>query len=176
MTKMMQINYVDMEHDVKPNLCEMFQEEMFTNGKYNNAFVIIMNALVFMLFGPLYAIIFSFPVSIIFSMVASCNCFCFVLDMQTAGTTIGILLLPFRLVQMLLVIAIAVIFNVLFWAIMIIPVYILCFSWGARMIYYWTCGHKVASRPRVQVRRISEIYNKKETQNASVKNNCVQVF
>jgi hypothetical protein len=121
---------------------------MLTNGKYNNAFLILLDAFIFILFGPLYAILFSFPISIIFIIVASCECFCFVVDTQTAGT-IGLLLLPFRLVQMLLVIAIVIIGNCLFWTVMIIPVYLLCFSWGARMIYYWTCGKRVSYRPKV---------------------------
>lgn len=159
MNKIMQLNYVDMEHDVKPNLCDIFQENMLTNGKYNNAFIIIINAFAFALFGPLYAIFYAFPASILFAMIASCDCFCFVLDMQTAGT-IAVLLMPFRLLQMLLVVILVTIFNVLFWTLMIIPAYMLSFTWGARMLYYWTCGHKVKSRPNVQRRRISKLYDK----------------
>ena len=91
----MQVNYIDLEHDVKPNLCEMFQENMLTNGKYNNAFLIILQALILTLFGPLYAILYSLPASILFSIITSCDCFCFVVE---PTGVVGLLLLPFRLV------------------------------------------------------------------------------
>ena len=142
---------------------------MLTNGKYNNAFLIISSALLFVLFAPVYAVLFSFPASILFAVVASCDCFCFILDMRTAGL-VAILLMPFRLLQMLIVVVLVALFNLLFWSLMIIPAYILCFAWGARMIYFWTFQHKVVRTPKVQKRRISKLYDKAALQNISDNN------
>ena len=126
---------------------------------YNNAFLIILNVLGVMLLGTPYAVLYSLPTSMIFGMIAQCDCFCVVMDMQTAGV-IGTILLPLRLIQMLLVMALIIIFNLVFWAIMIVPIYILCFIWGFRMIYYWSCGRK--KKVKVTKRRISKAYNREE--------------
>ena len=117
----------------------MFQENMLTNGMYNNAFLICLNVTLIILFGPLYAVFYSLPTSLIFGMIAQCDCFCVVMDMDNAGA-LGYALMPFRLVQMLLVMALIIVFNAVFWAVMIVPVYIVTIVWGARMLYYWSCG------------------------------------
>jgi len=70
-----------MESEVKPNLCQMFQEYTLTNGKYNNAALICLWALVFMLIGPLYAILYAVPISAMFGMIASFDCFCCFMDL-----------------------------------------------------------------------------------------------
>jgi hypothetical protein len=120
-----------------------------------------------MLFGPIYALFYSFPTSIIFGMIAQCDCFCVVMDMQTAGA-VGTALLPLRLVQMLIVMALIIVFNAIFWAIMIVPLYILCLIWGSRMLYYWTCGR--TKKAKVIRRRISKAYNRDERQQIQLAN------
>jgi len=70
---------------------------MLINGMYNNAFLIVMYSIGIMLFGPIYAFFYTLPTSMIFGMIAQCDCFLVVMDMQTAGV-VGTLLLPFRLV------------------------------------------------------------------------------
>ena len=142
----MQLNYVDMDSEVKPNLCQFFQEYALTNGKYNNAALICIWTIIFMLFGPVYAILYSFPISLMFGMIASFECFCCVTDLEG---TVGLLLLPLRLAQALVVMGLMVVFNVVFWAIMLVPAYVLVFSWGFRMLYYWTCGRSLNHRPKV---------------------------
>ena len=57
---------------------------------------------------------------------------------------------------------IVVILNVIFWAIMIVPIYLLVLSWGFRMLYYWSCGRKFNSRPKVMRKRVSKLYTKEE--------------
>ena len=135
-----------MESEVKPNLCQMFQEYTLTNGKYNNPALICLWALIFMLIGPMYAILYAVPISVMFGMIASFDCFCCIMDLEG---TLGLLLLPFRLVQAVVVLGLVVIFNAVFWSVMIVPAYVLTLSWGCRMLYYWTCGRSLNRKPRV---------------------------
>lgn len=126
---------------------------------YNNRCLIIINVIGWMLFGPIFAVLYSLPASMIFGMVATCDCFCIFMDMQTAGV-MATILLPLRLVQMLIVMVLTFAFNVVFWALFIIPAYLLVFTWGFRMIYYWSCGR--TKKPKVVRRRISKAYNREE--------------
>ena len=55
--------------------------------------------------------------------------------------------------------ALVIAFNILFWAIMIVPAYVLTFAWGFRMLYYWSCGRKLVTKTKVLKRRISKMYD-----------------
>lgn len=135
-----------MEVDPKPNLCQMFQEYTLTNGRYNNAALICIWVVIFMFLGPVYAILYAVPISIMFGMIASFDCFCCIVDLQGR---LAMLLLPFRLVQAVVVLGLVVIFNALFWAVMLVPAYALTISWGCRMLYVWSCGRSLNRTPRV---------------------------
>jgi hypothetical protein len=80
--------------------------------------------------------------------------------MQTTSTAVGCLLMPFRLVQMVIVMVLIIVFNALFWVIMIVPLYVFCIIWGSRMLYYWTCGR--TKKVKVVRRRISQAYKREE--------------
>jgi len=80
--------------------------------------------------------------------------------MQTTSTAVGCLLMPFRLVQMVIVMVLIIVFNALFWAIMIVPLYVFCIIWGSRMLCYWTCGR--TKKAKVVRRRISQAYKREE--------------
>ena len=130
---------------------------MLTNGKYNNAAYICLYAFLIMFLGPIYAILYSLPLSILFPMIASFDCFCLCIDMN-AWPKLALLLLPFRLLQALGIMILAIIFNVIFWSIMYLPAQLICICWGSRMLYYWTIG--ICKLPTKASRaRISAIYN-----------------
>lgn len=82
MNSIASLNYVDMENDPKPNICELFQEHLMINGKYNNAAIICIQALILAFFGPLYAVIYSVPASVVFGIIASCDTLCCLVEIQ----------------------------------------------------------------------------------------------
>ena len=57
---------------------------------------------------------------------------------------------------MLVVMAFVAVFNVIFWSIMFVPIFLLVFVWGLRMLYYWTCGRMLNQKPKLIRKRLSE--------------------
>ena len=74
--------------DPKPNMCEMFQENMLVNGMYNNRCLIILYVMAIMLFGPIYALCVALPTSLILGMIVQCDCFLVVMDMQIVSSCV----------------------------------------------------------------------------------------
>ena len=54
---------------------------MLVNGMYKNRCLIILNVIGIMLIGPLYAVIYALPTSLILGMIVQCDCFLVVMDM-----------------------------------------------------------------------------------------------
>jgi hypothetical protein len=153
-------NYVDMENDPKPNICELFQASLMINGKYNNAAIISIRVLILAFFGPLYALIYSIPASVVFGIMASCDTLCCLVDTQALSGALQLLSMPVRLLQTLIFISAVLIFNFVFWIIMIVPIYILTLSWSARMLFYWTLLHN--TKAKIMRKRISALYTKED--------------
>jgi hypothetical protein len=151
------LNYVDMENEPKPNLCQMFQPDLMINGKYNNSSIILIRVLIFAHIGPLYALVYSFPASIIIAIMFSLDNICCIFDVETLSVPLQLLSIPIRVLQALVFTFAVLIFNVSFWLIMLIPIYLLCLCWAFRMIFYWSILDN--KKAKVMRKRISALYS-----------------